>query len=100
MSETKRHWTWEEWQASRYRRRQEGKRVAPEIIRRSSSKDDARLREIFNGARGSEFPTDEDLKALEREFGGNSGTRERESSDSCDGDSILATDIPGIYDRP
>lgn len=77
MSDPKRHWTWEEWQASRYRRRQEGKRVAPEIIRRSSSKDDARLREIFNGARGPEFPTDEELKALEREFGGKTDVSEK-----------------------
>lgn len=70
MSDTKRHWTWEEWQASRYRRRQEGKLVAPEIIRRSSSKDDEHLCASFGGARGPKFPTDEELKVLEREFGG------------------------------
>jgi len=69
MSETKRHWTWEEWQASRHRRRQEGKRVAPGIIRRSESKGDARLRELFDGKRGPAFPADEDLKKLEERFG-------------------------------
>lgn len=68
MSDIKRHWTWEEWQASRYRRRQEGKRVAPGIIRRSSSKDDKHLREACDGARGPAFPTDEELKAIESEF--------------------------------
>jgi len=69
MSRTKRHWTWEEWQASRYRRRQEGNRVAPGIIRRSESKGDTKLRELFDGERGPAFPTDEDLKKLEEKFG-------------------------------
>lgn len=69
MSAGKRDWTWQEWQSSRYRRRQEGKRVAPEIIRRSESKDDARLRELFDGERGPAFPSDEELKKLEERFG-------------------------------
>lgn len=68
MNPTKLDWTWEEWQASRYRRRQEGKRVAPEIIRRSESRDDARLRDSFDGERGPAFPTDEELRKLAVEF--------------------------------
>lgn len=69
MNKTKRHWTREEWQTSRYRRRQEGKRIAPETIRRSSSKDDAKLRGLFNGERGPAFPTEGELKKLEEKFG-------------------------------
>ncbi|MEM7602287.1 MAG: hypothetical protein AAF357_12830 [Verrucomicrobiota bacterium] len=64
MSIKKRHWTWEEWMSSRYRRRQEGKLVAPPIIRRTEGKDDGRLRELFDGERGPDFPTDEELRAL------------------------------------
>ena len=68
MKKVKRRWTWEEWQAGRYRRRQIGKLVAPEVIRRKSSKDDKHLHETFNGERGPKFPTDEELKEVERKF--------------------------------
>lgn len=47
--------TWADWLAGRRARRQTGNRVAPEVIRRSSSSQDHRLRRLFDGERGLPF---------------------------------------------
>mgnify|MGYP000926555218 CR=1 FL=1 len=52
---------WEDWLAGRRARREAGNRVAPEVIRRSSSSDDRRLRELYQGQRGLPFKKTEDL---------------------------------------
>jgi len=52
--------TWDDWLKGRRARRETGNRVAPGIIRRSSSSSDKRLRKLFNGERGLPFkPTNE-----------------------------------------
>lgn len=53
--------SWEDWLAGRRARRETGNRVAPEIIRRSSSSSDRRLRKLFNGERGLPFKKTEEL---------------------------------------
>ena len=53
--------SWEDWLKGRRARRETGKRVAPEIIRRPSSSSDKRLRELFHGERGLPFKKTEDL---------------------------------------
>ena len=51
--------SWEDWLKGRRARRELGNRVAPEIIRRTQSSSDRRLRALFNGERGLPFtPTD------------------------------------------
>ena len=52
---------WEEWLAGRRARRQTGNRVAPEVIRRSRSSSDPRLRKLFHGQRGLPFKKTEEL---------------------------------------
>lgn len=52
---------WEEWLAGRRARREAGNRVAPEVIRRSSSSSDPRLRTLFNSRRGLPFKKTEEL---------------------------------------
>jgi hypothetical protein len=47
--------SWADWLQGRRTRRQTGKRVAPETIRRPSSSSDKRLRRLFNGERGLPF---------------------------------------------
>jgi hypothetical protein len=46
---------WEDWLAGRRARREAGNRVAPEVIRRSSSSSDRRLRALYNSQRGLPF---------------------------------------------
>ncbi len=53
--------SWEDWLKGRRARRETGNRVAPEIIRRSSSSSDKRLRQLFNGERGLPFKATEEL---------------------------------------
>ncbi len=48
-------WTWEEWQASRAKRRAVAAKVGPPVIRRKESASDARLRKAFGGERGPKF---------------------------------------------
>lgn len=50
-----RNMTWEQWQAGRALRFAIGNKVAPKVIRRSSSSSDKRLRATFNGERGPAF---------------------------------------------
>lgn len=51
--------SWEDWLKGRHARRELGNRVAPEIIRRTESSSDRRLRALFDGERGLPFtPTD------------------------------------------
>lgn len=52
---------WEDWLKGRRARRETGKRVAPENIRRTGSSKDERLRRLFNGERGLPFKPAEDL---------------------------------------
>ena len=52
---------WEDWLAGRRVRRQTGNRVAPEVIRRSSSSSDPRLRKLYQGERGLPFRKTEEL---------------------------------------
>jgi hypothetical protein len=52
---------WEDWLAGRRARRETGKKVAPEIIRRPSSSSDRRLRKLYNGERGLPFKRTEEL---------------------------------------
>ncbi|MGI8966214.1 MAG: hypothetical protein ACR2H1_09040 [Limisphaerales bacterium] len=52
--------SWEDWLRGRKTRREIGSAVAPEIIRRTSSSSDRRLRKLFKGERGLPFtPTSE-----------------------------------------
>jgi hypothetical protein len=53
--------SWEDWLNGRRARRETGNRVAPEIIRRSSSSSDRRLRRLFNGERGLLFKKTKEL---------------------------------------
>jgi hypothetical protein len=53
--------SYEDWLKGRRARRETGKRVAPEMIRRESSSSDKRLRELFNGERGLPFKKTEEL---------------------------------------
>jgi hypothetical protein len=53
--------SWEDWLKGRRARREAGNRVAPEIIRRTSSSSDKRLRPLFDGARGLPFKKTEEL---------------------------------------
>jgi hypothetical protein len=46
---------WVDWVAGRRARRETGNRVAPEVIRRTSSSSDRRLRRSFDGERGLPF---------------------------------------------
>jgi hypothetical protein len=52
---------WEDWLKGRRARRETGNRVAPEIIRRTSSSSDRRLRRLFKGERGMPFTPTKDL---------------------------------------
>ena len=65
-----RQWTWEQWMKGRYQRRMSGLKVAPAVIRRSESKDDAHLREANDGERGPEFASNESLRKIAEELGG------------------------------
>jgi hypothetical protein len=53
--------SWEDWLRGRRARRETGRRVAPEIIRRQRSSSDRRLRELFKGQRGLPFRKTEEL---------------------------------------
>ncbi len=53
--------SWEDWLKGRRARRETSKRVAPGIIRRTSSSSDKRLRALFNGERGMPFKKTEEL---------------------------------------
>jgi hypothetical protein len=53
--------SWEDWLKSRRARRETGRRVAPEIIRRPSSSSDKRLRKLYQGERGLPFKNTEEL---------------------------------------
>ena len=53
--------SWEDWLKGRRARRETGKRVAPEIIRRQRSSSDRRLRKLYNGERGQPFKKTEEL---------------------------------------
>jgi hypothetical protein len=53
--------SWEDWLKGRRARRETGNRVAPEIIRRSSSSKDKRLRKLFHGQRGLPFKKTDEL---------------------------------------
>lgn len=52
---------WEDWLKGRRARRETGRRVAPEIIRRPGSSSDRRLRGLFQGERGLPFKPTEEL---------------------------------------
>jgi hypothetical protein len=54
-SKLKTDWTWEEWQASRAKRRAVALRIGPPVIRRRESSSDSRLRPAFEGERGPRF---------------------------------------------
>jgi hypothetical protein len=53
--------SWEDWLKGRRARRETGKLVAPEVIRRASSSSDNRLRKLYNGERGLPFTKTEEL---------------------------------------
>jgi hypothetical protein len=53
--------SWEDWLKGRRARRETGNRVAPEVIRRTSSSSDKRLRKLFKGERGLPFKKTEEL---------------------------------------
>ena len=53
--------SWEDWLKGRRWRRELGNRVAPEVIQRSSSSSDRRLRKLFKGRRGLPFAPTEKL---------------------------------------
>ena len=53
--------SWEDWPAGRKQRRLTGMKVAPEIIRRTSSSGDKRLRRLYKGERGLPFTPTENL---------------------------------------
>lgn len=53
--------SWEDWLKGRRARRETGNRVASEIIRRTSSSSDRRLRKLFKGERGLPFKKTEEL---------------------------------------
>ncbi len=53
--------SWEDWLKGRRARRETGKQVAPEIIRREVGSSDRRLRSLFEGERGLPFKKTEEL---------------------------------------
>jgi hypothetical protein len=53
--------SWENWLKGRRARRETGKLVAPEIIRRPASSSDERLRKLYQGERGLPFKKTEEL---------------------------------------
>ena len=53
--------SWEDWLAGRKQGRLTGMKVAPEIIRCSSSSSDKRLRRLYKGERGLPFTPTEKL---------------------------------------
>ena len=53
--------SWNDWLKGRRVRRETGNRVAPQIIRRTKSSADNRLRKLFQGERGLPFTPTEDL---------------------------------------
>ena len=53
--------SWEDWLKGRRARRETGKRVAPEIIRRPSSSSDRRLCRLYGNERGLPFKKTEEL---------------------------------------
>ena len=53
--------SWEDWLKGRRWRRELGNRVAPEVIQRSRSSSDRRLRKLFKGRRGLPFTPTEKL---------------------------------------
>jgi hypothetical protein len=53
--------SWADWLKGRRYRREQGNRVAPEIIRRPSGPDDRRLKKLFKGERGLPFTPTEKL---------------------------------------
>ncbi len=53
--------SWDDWLKGRRARRETGKRVAPESIRRPRSSSDRRLRKLFKGERGLAFKKTEEL---------------------------------------
>ena len=60
--------SWEAWMRGRHSRRISGNKVAPEIIRRPDSKDDAHLRAAYDGERGPQLPTEAELKQTAEKF--------------------------------
>lgn len=51
--------SWDDWLKGRRARRETGRKVAPEVVRRPSGPDDEHLRRLYNGERGLPFtPTD------------------------------------------
>jgi hypothetical protein len=48
-------WTWEEWQASRAKRRAVAAKIGPPVVRRRESSSDSKLRKAFDGERGPRF---------------------------------------------
>ena len=52
---------WADWLAGRRWRREVGNRVAPEVIRRTESSSDGRLRGLYGGERGLPFTPTEEL---------------------------------------
>ena len=65
-----RQWTWEQWMKGRYQRRMAGLTVAPAVIRRTESKDDRHLSEANGGERGPKFASNESLRKIAEELGG------------------------------
>jgi hypothetical protein len=53
--------SWEDWLKGRCARRETGKLVTPEIIRRPTGSKDKRLRKLFNGERGLPFKKTDEL---------------------------------------
>ena len=53
--------SWADWLKGRRARREVGNRVAPEIIRRTDSSSDRRLRALYNGERGLPFKKTDEL---------------------------------------
>jgi hypothetical protein len=52
---------WEDWLQGRRQRRETGRAVAAEIIRRPASSSDKRLRKLYKGERGLPFKRAEEL---------------------------------------
>lgn len=53
--------SYEDWLKGRRFRRELGNRVAPEVIRRTRSSKDRRLRQLFKGERGLPFKATDEL---------------------------------------
>jgi len=60
-------WTEAEWLATRARRRRVTNLVSPEPCGRKTSRNDAELREAFQGRRNRPFASLEELERFERE---------------------------------